>query len=178
MAVVIRLQRHGTKKRPYYHIVVTDSRIARDSGNILERLGKYDPMQPKGSDKRVIFDADKVKAWIAKGARPSDRIYKFLANAGLLPAKAHPAYTKKNQPSEKTLQKLKDREAKLAAAAEAAAPAPEPVAESPAEAPAVEAAPVEAPAEQPAAEPAPEAPVAEAVAETPAEAPAEQPAQE
>lgn len=157
MAVVIRLQRHGGKKRPYYHIVALDSRIARDSGNTLETLGKYDPMQPKDSDKRVIFNAEKVKAWLAKGAKPSDRVYKFLANAGMLPKKEHPAFTKKNQPSEKTLQKLKDREAKLAAAkeAETAATATPAVEETPAEAP------VEAPAEP--------APLAE---EAPAETPA------
>ena len=150
MAVVIRLQRHGGKKNPYYHIVATDSRIARDSGNALETLGKYDPMQPKGSDKRVIFNADKVKAWMAKGAKPSDRIYKFLANAGLVSAKPHPVQTKKNLPSEKTLKKLKAREEKLAK--QQAGPA----AESSVEAPVTEAAPVEAPAEA-----APEAPAAE-----------------
>ena len=139
MAVVIRLQRHGGKKNPYYHIVAADSRIARDSGNILETLGKYDPMQPKDSDKRVIFDAEKIKARLAKGAKPSDRVYKFLANAGLLPKKEHPVQTKKNLPSEKTLKKLKDREEKLAKASEApAAPvaSAEPVAEAPAEQPA------------------------------------------
>ncbi|MDR1826647.1 MAG: 30S ribosomal protein S16 [Rickettsiales bacterium] len=129
MAVVIRLQRRGGKKRPYYHIVAADSRIARDSGNILEAMGKYDPMQPKGSDKRVIFDAEKIKVWMAKGAKPSDRVYKFLAAAGLLPARPHPVQTKKNQPSEKTLKKLKEREEKLAKAA--AAPAAEPVVEAP-----------------------------------------------
>ena len=144
MAVVIRLQRHGGKKNPYYHIVATDSRIARDSGNILETLGKYDPMRPKDSGKRVAFDAEKVKAWMAKGAKPSDRVYKFLANAGLLPARAHPVQTKKNQPSEKTLKKLKEREEKLAKKAEPAESA-EPVAEAPAEAPAE--VPAEAPAE-------------------------------
>jgi len=125
MAVVIRLQRHGGKKNPYYHIVAIDSRAARDSGNVLERLGKYDPMQPKDSDKRVVFDADKARAWMAKGAKPSDRVYKFLANAGLLAARPAPAYTKKNQPSEKTLAKLKAREEKLAKAAAASS---EPVA--------------------------------------------------
>jgi small subunit ribosomal protein S16 len=192
MAVVIRLQRHGGKKNPYYHIVAVDSRAARDSGNVLERLGKYDPMQPKDSDRRVAFDADKIKSWMAKGARPSDRVYKFLANAGMLPKKEHPVQTKKNQPSEKTLAKLKAREEKLAKAAEAAAPAPEalasetpasetPVSETPAaEAPAPETSAPETPAEQPAAAPAetpesaPEAPVSETpVSETPKEPAAE-----
>ncbi|MDR2268845.1 MAG: 30S ribosomal protein S16, partial [Rickettsiales bacterium] len=122
MAVVIRLQRRGGKKQPYYYIVAVDSRVARDSGNILETLGKYDPMQPKDSDKRVIFNADKIKAWISKGARPSDRIYKFLANAGLLPKRDIPVQTKQNLQSEKTLAKLKAREEKLAKTAEVSAP--------------------------------------------------------
>ncbi len=157
MAVVIRLARHGAKKRPYYHVVVADSRLARNSGNILEVIGKYNPMAAKDSADRIKLDIDKAKAWMAKGARPSDRVYKFLANAGVLAAKPHPVQTKKNQPSEKTQMKLKDKEAKLAkiaeekAAAEAAAKAE---AEKPAEAPAVEEALVdEAPAEEaPAAE--------------------------
>jgi len=159
MATVIRLARFGAKKRPYYHVVVTDSRNARNSGNILEVVGKYDPMQPKDSDKRVVLKIDEIKAWIAKGAQPSDRVYKFLVKAGLATAKPIPVQTKKNQPSEKTQQKIKDKEAKLAkiaeekAAAEAAAKA---ATEQPAEAPA------EAPAEEPAAEaPATDAPVAE-----------------
>ena len=141
MATVIRLARYGAKKRPYYHVVVTDSRNARNSGNILEIVGKYDPMQPKDSDKRVILKIDEIKSWIAKGARASDRVYKFLVKAGLATAKPIPVQTKKNQPSEKTQQKIKDKEAKLAkiaeekAAAEAAAKA---VAETPAEAPAEE----------------------------------------
>ena len=141
MATVIRLARYGAKKRPYYHVVVTDSRNARNSGNILEIVGKYDPMQPKDSDKRVILKIDDIKSWIAKGARASDRVYKFLVKAGLATAKPIPVQTKKNQPSEKTQQKIKDKEAKLAkiaeekAAAEAAAKA---VAETPAEAPAEE----------------------------------------
>lgn len=130
MAVAIRLQRHGAKKRPYYHIVVIDSRAARDSGTILERIGSYNPMAAKDSTDRVKLDSDKAKAWITKGAKPSDRVYKFLANAGFLDKKPHPVQTKKSQPSEKTLLKLKDREAKLAKIAEAAKAASEPVAES------------------------------------------------
>ena len=160
MALVIRCARHGAKKHPFYHIVVTDSRNARDSGAILERIGSYDPMQKKDSAGRIVFDADKAKAWMAKGAKPSDRVYKFLATAGLLPAKAHPVQTKKNQPSEKTLKKIEDRNAKLAKAAEVAAAA-KAEAEKPAEVP------VEVPAEAVA-----EAPV-EAPAETPVEAPIE-----
>ena len=160
MATVIRLARFGAKKRPYYHIVVTDSRNARNSGNILGVVGKYDPMQPKDSDKRVIMKIDEIKAWIAKGAKPSDRVYKFLVKAGLATAKPIPVQTKKNQPSEKTQQKIKDKEAKLAKIAEEKAAA-EAAAKAAAEAPAVEA-PAEAPVAE-STEPAPE--TSETVAE-------------
>jgi len=148
MATVIRLARYGAKKRPYYHIVVTDSRNARNSGNILEVVGKYDPMLARDNEKRVTLKIDEIKAWMAKGAKPSDRVYRFLANAGLVAKREIPNQTKKNQKSEKTLQKIKDKEEKLAkiaeekAAAEAAAkaaaetPAPEATAEVAAEAPA------------------------------------------
>ena len=136
MATVIRLARFGAKKRPYYHIVVTDSRNARNSGNVLEVVGKYDPMLARDNEKRVVLKIEEIKAWIAKGAKPSDRVYKFLANAGLVAKKAVPVQTKKHLQSEKTLMKIKDKaekQAKIAeekAAAEAAAKA---AAESPAE---------------------------------------------
>lgn len=136
MATVIRLARFGAKKRPYYHIVVTDSRNARNSGNVLETVGKYDPMQPKDSDKRVVLNIEQVKSWIAKGAKPSDRVYKFLVKVGLVNAKPIPVQTKKHLQSEKTQMKIKDKADKLAkiaeekAAAEAAAKA---AAEAPAE---------------------------------------------
>lgn len=156
MATVIRLARYGAKKRPYYHVVVTDSRNARNSGNILETVGKYNPMLAKDDAKRVVLDIEKIKSWMSKGAKPSDRVYKFLANAGIVTAKPIPVQTKKNQPSEKTQMKAKDKADKLAkiaeekAAAEAAAKA---AAEVPAE-PAVESAVEETPAVE-------ESPVAE-----------------
>ena len=137
MATVIRLARFGAKKRPYYHIVVTDSRNARNSGNVLQVVGKYDPMLARDNEKRVVLNVDEVKAWLAKGAKPSDRVYRCLANAGLIAARKVPNQTKKNLQSEKTLQKIKDKQDKLAkiaeekAAAEAAAKAE---AEAPAEA--------------------------------------------
>ena len=138
---------------------MTDSRNARDSGAILERIGFYDPMVAKDSDRRIVFNADKAKSWLARGAKPSDRVLKFLANAGLLEKRAVPVQTKKSQPSEKTQKKLADREAKLNKAREAAAAAkaeastpvetPAPVAEAPAEVSAGVApeAPMETPAE-------------------------------
>ncbi len=160
MATVIRLARFGAKKRPYYHVVVTDSRNARNSGNILATVGKYDPMQPRDSEKRVILKIDEVKSWLAKGAKPSDRVYRFLANAGLVAARVVPNQTKKNLQSEKTLQKIKDKQEKLAKIAEEQAAA-EAAAKAAAEAPAEENAPdaAEAPAAEPVAEES--APVAE-----------------
>ena len=141
MATVIRLARYGAKKRPYYHVVVTDSRNARNSGNVLETVGKYNPMLAKTDEKRVVLNIEKIKSWMAKGAKPSDRVYRFLVVAGVVKVKPIPTQTKKNQPSEKTQQKAKDKADKLAkiaeekANAEAAAkaavetPAPEQVAE-------------------------------------------------
>lgn len=149
MATVIRLARYGAKKRPYYHVVVTDSRNARNSGNILGVVGKYDPMQPKDSEKRVVLNIDEIKAWMAKGAKPSDRVYKFLVNAGLVEKKPIPVQTKKHLQSEKTLMKIKDKQEKLAKIAEEKAAA-EAAAKAAAEAPAEEASAEEASAEAPA----------------------------
>lgn len=154
MATVIRLARFGAKKRPYYHIVVTDSRNARNSGNTLATVGKYDPMQPKDSDKRVTLKIDEIKSWMTKGAKPSDRVYKFLANAGLLPKKEFTVQTKKHLQSEKTKLRIKDKADKLAKIAEAKAAAEEaakPVVETPAEV-VVESAPAETIVETPVAE--------------------------
>ena len=145
MATVIRLARYGAKKRPYYHVVVTDSRNARNSGAILETVGKYNPMLAKTDEKRVVLNIERIKDWMAKGAKPSDRVYKFLANAGLVTAKAIPNQTKKNQPSEKTQMKAKDKAEKLAKIAEEKAAAEAAAKEA-------AAAPVETPAEEPATE--------------------------
>lgn len=123
MATVIRLARYGAKKHPYYHIVVTDSRCARNSGNVLEVVGKYDPMLAKDNEKRVVLKIEEIKSWMAKGAKPSDRVYRFLANAGLVAKRVVPTQTKKNLPSENTQQKAKDKADKLAKLAEAKAAA-------------------------------------------------------
>jgi small subunit ribosomal protein S16 len=76
------MARAGTKKRPVYHIVVADSRSPRD-GRFIERLGYYNPLMPKDNKDRLKFDIEKAKAWIAKGAQPSDRIARFLDEAGV-----------------------------------------------------------------------------------------------
>jgi small subunit ribosomal protein S16 len=82
MPVVIRLARAGTKKRPVYHVVVADSRYPRD-GRFIERLGHFNPLMPKDNADRLKLDLDKVKAWLAKGAQPSDRVARFLDAAGV-----------------------------------------------------------------------------------------------
>ena len=82
MSMKIRLARGGSKKRPHYSIVATDSRMPRD-GRFIEKLGVYDPMLAKDNEGRVKMDLDKVKAWLAKGAQPTDRVARFLEAAGL-----------------------------------------------------------------------------------------------
>jgi small subunit ribosomal protein S16 len=87
MALKIRLARGGAKKRPHYSIVVADSRYPRD-GRFIEKLGTFDPMQPKDSAERVKFDVEKAKDWLAKGAQPTDRVARFLDAAGALKREA------------------------------------------------------------------------------------------
>ena len=82
MSLKIRLARAGTKKRPVYHIVIADSRSPRD-GRFIERLGYFNPLLPKEKTERLKLDLDKVKAWMAKGAQPSDRVMRFLDAAGV-----------------------------------------------------------------------------------------------
>jgi small subunit ribosomal protein S16 len=167
MALAIRLARGGAKKRPYYRIVVADSRAPRD-GRFIEKLGTYNPLLAKDSPERVKLDADRISHWLSVGAQPSDRVLRFLDAAGIKERAAR-NNPKKAEPGEKAKERVEER-AKRAADAEAAAAE---AAAAPAEAPAAEEA-VEAPAEEVAAEQtAAEAPVAEE-AEAPAEeAPAE-----
>ncbi len=114
MSVVIRLARAGTKKRPVYHIVVADSRFPRD-GRFIERLGYFNPLLPKDNATRLKLDLEKVKAWMAKGAQPSDRVMRFLDAAGV--AKRKP----RNNPQKAVPRK--DRGKDGAAPATPAAPA-------------------------------------------------------
>ena len=87
MSVVIRLARAGTKQRTVYHVVVADSRFPRD-GRFIERLGHFNPLLPKDNAERLKLDMDKVKAWLAKGAQPSDRVTRFLDAAGVVKREA------------------------------------------------------------------------------------------
>ena len=167
MALKIRLARGGAKKRPYYRIVVTDSRNARD-GKFIERVGHYNPLLPKDHDNRVKLEGERIEYWLSVGATPSDRVARFLGEAEIIPMPAQKNNPIKGKPG----QKAQDRAEEMAAAA--AAPAEEAPAE---EAPAEEAPAEEAPAEE---APAEEAPAEEAVAEeaTEEEAPAEEAAAE
>ena len=88
MSLKIRLARAGTKKRPVYHIVVADSRAPRD-GRYIERLGYFNPLMAKEDTDRLKLDLDKVKAWMAKGALPTDRVSRFLDEAGLMKREPH-----------------------------------------------------------------------------------------
>jgi small subunit ribosomal protein S16 len=190
MAVSIRLSRGGSKKRPYYRVVVADARSPRD-GNFIEKVGTYNPMLAKDDANRVTLNAERIKHWLGVGAQPTDRVLRFLDAAGIKERAARNNPTK-GKPGEKALERVEEmakkaeakieaeaaakvaaaeaaEAAKAAAAEAAAAPAPEPeVVEAVAEeaAPAAEeAAPAEAAAE--------EAPAAEADA-APAEAAAEE----
>src|SRR5580693_8891191 len=114
--LVIRMARAGTKKRPVYHIVVADSRSPRD-GRFIERLGYFNPLLPKEKTERLKLDLEKVKAWMAKGAQPSDRDMRFLDAAGILKR------PKRNNPERAVPRKERKAKEEAAKAAAAAAPA-------------------------------------------------------
>ncbi len=144
MALKIRLARGGAKKRPYYTIVVADSRSPRD-GRFIEKIGSFNPMLAKDDEKRILFDADRAKYWLSVGAQPTDRVARFFSTAGLVEWK-HGNNPDKGKPGQNALDRLESRREK----AEAASAASEETAEAPAteEAPAEEAATEEAPAEE------------------------------
>ncbi len=121
MALKIRLSRGGAKKRPFYRIVLADSRSPRD-GKFLERLGTYNPMLAQGAEGRITLNEERIKHWLQIGAQPTDRVARFLADAGYIAAKARAEQTKQPLPKAKAQQRLKDAAAAAeAAAAEAAA---------------------------------------------------------
>ena len=136
MAVSIRLSRGGSKKRPYYRIVVADARSPRD-GNFIEKIGTYNPLLAKDDAKRVTLDTDRAKHWLGVGAQPTDRVARFLDVAGLRERAAR-NNPNKGKPGEKAVERVEElakkaeaaaeaaEAAKVAAAEAAAAPAPEP----------------------------------------------------
>ena len=169
MAVSIRLSRGGSKKRPYYRIVVADARAPRD-GQFIEKIGTYNPLLAKDDEKRVTLNAERAKHWLSVGAQPTDRVARFLDVAGVKerPSRNNP---NKGKPGEKALERIEELEKKAAARVEAEAAAKVAAAEAAEAAKAAAAEAAAAPAPEP--EPAPEvvaeeAPAAEeaAVAET------------
>jgi small subunit ribosomal protein S16 len=121
MSLKIRLARAGTKKRPFYHIVVADSRSPRD-GRFIERLGFFNPLMPKDKTERLKVDVDKVKGWLGKGALPTDRVLRFLEQAGVM--KREPRNNPIRAVPRKERKARAEEAAKAAAAAKSAAGAP------------------------------------------------------
>jgi len=179
MSLRIRLSRGGAKKRPFYRVVIADSRSPRD-GRFIERVGTYNPMVARDHPERVRLKEDRIQYWLGVGAKPSDRVARFCSEAGLMEAPERREQTKKPQPKAKAQERMEEaeeaaRQAAEAAAEAAAAPAeeaPEPAAEPAAEE--VAEAPAEPAAEQAAEAPAESAPE-EAAAETDEPAAAEDP---
>ncbi|SFP81926.1 30S ribosomal protein S16 [Tranquillimonas alkanivorans] len=116
MAMKIRLARGGSKKRPHYSIVASDSRMPRD-GRFLEKLGTYNPLLAKDDERRVIMNLERVQYWLAQGAQPTDRVARFLENAGIR-EKAERNNPKKAQPGKAAQERAQAKADKAAAAAE------------------------------------------------------------
>ena len=167
MATKIRLARGGSKKRPFYRIVIADERAPRD-GNFIEKIGNFNPMVPKDHKERVVISKERAEHWLKVGAQPTDRVQRILADLGMMEAPKITEKTKKHLPKAKAQERIKAKEEAVLKAeeeAKAAAEAAKAEAEKPAEEPAAE--------EQPQTEAAPEA---EAVAEETPAAPEEAPA--
>lgn len=118
MAMKIRLARGGSKKRPFYSVVAADSRMPRD-GRFIEKLGTYNPLLAKDNADRVKLDVEKIQAWIAKGAQPTDRVLRMLENAGVVEKKTR-QNLKKGEPGDAAKKRAEEKAAKAAAAAETA----------------------------------------------------------
>ena len=167
MATKIRLARGGSKKRPFYRIVIADERAPRD-GNFIEKIGNFNPMVPKDHKERVVISKERAEHWLKVGAQPTDRVQRILADLGMMEAPKITEKTKKHLPKAKAQERIKAKEEaalKAEEEAKAAAEAAKAEAEKPAEEPAAE--------EQPQTEAAPEA---EAVAEETPAAPEDAPA--
>ena len=122
MALKIRLTRAGAKKRPFYRVVIADSRSPRD-GRFVEKIGTYNPMLPQGHADRLKLDTDRVRHWLGVGAQPTERVALFLAQAGLAPMPARREQPVRSKPKAKAQERVKAAaEAKPAAAAPAEAP--------------------------------------------------------
>ena len=118
MAMKIRLARGGSKKRPFYRIVATDSRMPRD-GRFIEKLGTYNPLLAKDSEESVKMNIERVQYWLGEGAQPTDRVSRFLEAAGIV-AKKERNNPKKAQPGKKAVERAEEKAAKTAEVAEPA----------------------------------------------------------
>ena len=121
MALKIRLARGGSKKRPYYQIVIADARSPRD-GRFLEKVGAWNPMLDKDNEKRVELNAERIKHWLANGAVATDRVLRFLNEAGLVERAAR-SNPEKAKPGKKALERVAEKKQKADDAAAAAAEA-------------------------------------------------------
>ena len=121
--LAIRMTRHGAKKRPFFHIVVADSRSPRD-GRFIEKLGTYNPLLPREHAQRVTMVKDRIAHWLQVGAQPSDRVARFLADAEMMKPRERREQPKKSAPRAKAQERLKAAAGGEAKPAEAAAPAP------------------------------------------------------
>lgn len=119
MSLKIRLARAGTKKRPFYHIVIADARSPRD-GRFIEKLGTFNPLLDKSAENRVVLNTERAQHWVSVGAQPTDRVARFLDAAGLL-KRAPRNNPEKAVPGEKAKERAEEKAAKAAAAAEGAA---------------------------------------------------------
>ncbi|MCQ8241321.1 30S ribosomal protein S16 [Rhizosaccharibacter radicis] len=115
MSLKIRLARAGAKKRPYYHIVVADSRSPRD-GRFIEKVGSYNPMLPAEHEERIRLAGERIVHWMSQGALPTERVARFLGNVGLTPKVAWNEQPKQSAPKKKA----QERAAAAAAAAASA----------------------------------------------------------
>ena len=132
MSLKIRLARGGAKKRPYYRIVIADSRSPRD-GRFIEKVGTFNPLLPKDHDNRLSLDTERVQHWLGVGAKPTDRVARFLGEAEIIPMPAQRNNPQKAKPKAKAQERMREaEEAKRAAEEAAKAPAEEPAAEEPA----------------------------------------------
>jgi len=112
MSLSIRLSRGGAKKRPFYRIVVADSRAPRD-GRFIEKLGTYNPMLNNDDENRVTLKKERIEYWLGVGAKPSTRVHRFLANVGMLEPLPIPKQTKKDQPKAKAQELIREKEEKV-----------------------------------------------------------------
>ena len=117
MALKLRLARAGTKKRPFYHIVVADARSPRD-GRFIEKLGTFNPLLAKDAENRVVLDTERAKHWVSVGAQPTDRVLRFLDEAGLAKREAR-SNPEKAKPGKKAEERAKEKAAKSEEAAAA-----------------------------------------------------------